>query len=522
MVEGPRLKKRKGSKCWYAWIPLREGGTHLVSTNCTDKEAARQKARELERRSVDTGYAAAQKTTVRELLSQFVASRSRKGRASATVDFHRKKSGSVVRVLREKCGVEFCSGVTHKVLEKYIDERLAEDVAPATVKKELSTLAAAWRYGRRNKLVLAEVSEIIPELSDNYEPRTRWLTEYEVSAICSVLQPRRAAVVAFSVGSGAELSAIRRAQRADVVPDGSSVFLRGTKRKTRERTVPIPLPFQRFLIRYALQHADGPGNKLFSSWTSMNRDLIAACERASTCAGCLTKAANLSPDGRPCVSRGEYNFRRNPRCAACQATPIVERCSPNDLRRTFGQWLRNNGAEPHMIGAAMGHTDSRMVERVYGRFTPDGLARSLERTVSQLSSGEASEAVRLMSGAAAVSGDSETTPDDPDPAENHGKNAKKLGAQGRNRTADTGIFSPIKVLGNDREKRTNTRGVCPANVRSLPESGNSAGFDGVGVWLPCPAFISSTFGVSPGCPLCRPPRRFKIERGVTYIAAGAA
>ena len=59
--------------------------------------------------------------------------------------------------------------------------------------------------------------------------------------------------------------------------------------------------------------------------------------------------------------------------AAC-ARAKIDRCTPNDLRRTFGTRFRGLGVDPHVIGAAMGHQDSRMVERVYGRLPTDALA----------------------------------------------------------------------------------------------------------------------------------------------------
>jgi len=52
--------------------------------------------------------------------------------------------------------------------------------------------------------------------------------------------------------------------------------------------------------------------------------------------------------------------------AACTKLKIP-RCSPNDLRRTCATWLRAAGTPPHLIAPLMGHADSRMVERVYGR-----------------------------------------------------------------------------------------------------------------------------------------------------------
>src|SRR5205085_302848 len=61
---------------------------------------------------------------------------------------------------------------------------------------------------------------------------------------------------------------------------------------------------------------------------------------------------------------------------ACRRAAI-EHCSPNDLRRTFATWLRRSGVSPDLIAPAMGHADSRMVERVYGRLSPEQLRENL-------------------------------------------------------------------------------------------------------------------------------------------------
>jgi hypothetical protein len=83
---------------------------------------------------------------------------------------------------------------------------------------------------------------------------------------------------------------------------------------------------------------------LFRPWGNSRRDLTQACERA----------------GIPPVS-------------------------PNDLRRTFGTWLRLHGVAPHFIGVAMGHADSRMVERVYGRMPEENLRATLNEHVDPCS-----------------------------------------------------------------------------------------------------------------------------------------
>ena len=64
------------------------------------------------------------------------------------------------------------------------------------------------------------------------------------------------------------------------------------------------------------------------------------------------------------------------RDAAC-ARAGIERCSPNDLRRTCATWLRAAGVAPDLIAPVMGHADTRMVERVYGRLSPQALATRL-------------------------------------------------------------------------------------------------------------------------------------------------
>lgn len=106
----------------------------------------------------------------------------------------------------------------------------------------------------------------------------------------------------------------------------------------RVRDVPIVSAPQRDLLRYALEHAEGVNGALFLPWGNVRRDLHAACDRIG-----------------------------------------IPRCSPNDLRRTCATWLRADGASPDVISPVMGHADSRMVERVYGRLSTDQLAKRLAR-----------------------------------------------------------------------------------------------------------------------------------------------
>lgn len=143
------------------------------------------------------------------------------------------------------------------------------------------------------------------------------------------------------VASSAEWSALCRAERADVDLEQWRVLVRGTKRTTRWRTVPLVTVAQRSLMEYALGHARGAAPFLFLPWQNARRDLALACDRAG-----------------------------------------IESCSPNDLRRTCATWLRQGGAPPDLIAPVLGHADTRMVERVYGRLPLQDLEQRLAATLS--------------------------------------------------------------------------------------------------------------------------------------------
>jgi len=138
-----------------------------------------------------------------------------------------------------------------------------------------------------------------------------------------------------------------------VSEDLAFVLVRGTKRATRWRTVPIVSRDQRTLLEYTLEHAKGPKEgALFEEWQNIRRDLREACRRVG-----------------------------------------IETCSPNDLRRTCLSWLRASGVAPHLLAPLAGHADSRMVERVYGRLQPAELAALI---ADQLPKGAAATAAHLQ------------------------------------------------------------------------------------------------------------------------------
>jgi integrase len=327
----------KRGDVWYARV-FERGRWRRKSTNCSDKRAAERSLVELERDAADPALAASRKATTEGLLRSYLASRKRIGRSEGTQHHVRVKSTALVTLLPSQA-----SDITHSALERYIDARLEQGVMRTTIKKELRVLKAALRLAKKNAEWTGDPADVIPELDDDHKDGTRALSPWELVALATVLKPRRMAHVAFAAATGCDPSAVFRARIGDVAADFSSVQIHGTKRKSRERRVPLAIEVQRSLLRWAIAHA--PGTKdgfLFASWGNVRRDLHIACAKVH-----------------------------------------IPGCSPNDLRRTFGTHLRNAGAEPQHIGAAMGHADSRMTERVYGKLTPEALGKLLERSTRE-------------------------------------------------------------------------------------------------------------------------------------------
>lgn len=336
-----RVYKRAGSPLWQAeWYDL-EGRRHQQSTQCTDRRAAEARLREWERDSSDPARAAARTTTLRSAVEALVEQRHQEavaGRKShATAKFYAAKAGHAVRIF----GDDFrLSELTAVEVDKYIGRRRAEGAGDGTIHKELVTLRGAMRLALRRKLWSGDIDAVFPvAFSPAYVPKERWLSPLELEKLLAELPNDRGAIVAYMVATGAETQALVRARAGDLAGELASVRLRGTKRATRDREVPVVMPWQRQLLEVAKAHGRGDGKGgLHRRWQNIRRDLHIACEKAG-----------------------------------------IEPVSPNDLRRTFGHWMRGEGLAPSTVGAALGHKDGRMAERVYAKLDVTELAATMRR-----------------------------------------------------------------------------------------------------------------------------------------------
>ncbi len=341
-----RLIKR--GQIWYAHV-YENGRRVQRSTHCHDRRAAEVCARQLERDAADPAHAAAAKATLSDALQLLLAQRREQAaagrRSFETAHFYETKAGHLVRVLEtaeDRSYVAFpLAGLQARHVDGYISRRRAEGAHEATIAKELITLRAALKLAVRAGLWLGNPAAVLPvAFAPEYRPRDRFLTPGELSKLLGVLLADLAARVAFIVATSACWGESCRAMRVDVAEGLSTVFIRGTKRSTRLRTVPIVGETARSLLEYAITHAQGEEGLLFRRWTNVRRDLHAACDAVK-----------------------------------------IPRCSPNDLRRTCATWLRAAGASPELIAPVMGHADTRMVERVSGRLPLEDLRRRLAQAL---------------------------------------------------------------------------------------------------------------------------------------------
>jgi len=272
-------------------------------------------------------------------------------KAEATLRCYRQKAGHLSRLL-EPDGIPLpLAALKARHVDEYISARRSEGVSESTIHKELTVLRITLKRARRRGLWRGDPADVMPvDLAPRYVPRDRKLMREELQRLLPELLGDRAARVAFIVATGACWGESDRALRKDVCSD--FVVIHGTKRRQGvraaryaaggeerpvvERQVPIVAEAQRTLLEYALEHAEGRDGLLFSPWRNVRGDLRDACARAG-----------------------------------------IEPCSPNDLRRTFASWMHAEGATLDLLFPLMGHADTRMLERVYARLSPDELAERL-------------------------------------------------------------------------------------------------------------------------------------------------
>lgn len=249
------------------------------------------------------------------------------GIAPATKGAYAGKLANLQRLL----GEQPAALITLDELVLYIDRRQREGgVQAVTVGKELSILRRALRYGAARQLLPTGIEVRVPQCKGRSAPRMRWLTVEEYQKLIAILPTDRADWIRVAVQTGARKGEMARLQRSDVRWSSGQLHIRGTKTIESDRTVPLTDDVREVANRCI----DGP---LVRPWHNADRDLRQA-----------TKRLGIAP------------------------------VSANDLRRTYCTWLLISGMPADRVARLLGHTDLRLVHKVYGRITGEHLGEAVD------------------------------------------------------------------------------------------------------------------------------------------------
>jgi len=312
----PKIIKRPDRTDWYVWINGKR-----VSTGTRNYRLAERVAAELERKALLPADRTCDFETAAKSFIEIHVS----GKRPGTQDMYEKKLRQLARVLGAKTPI---NEIIAEPIDAYTAQRRKEGAKDPTIGKELVALRGVLKLAIRHRKYIHSLDQVMPKWSSSSTPKERWCPPDEVWAIICQLPEHRGAVVAFHVATGSNWTECFSARREDV--EGDDVFLRGTKREARRRRTPV-YPWNRPFLDYALKHGESEG-ALFRPWPGMRYDLKRVCDRL----------------GIPSVSS-------------------------NDLRSSYGMWLRLRGVSPSLIGTALGHTDGRMAERRYAKVPVDKL-----------------------------------------------------------------------------------------------------------------------------------------------------
>ncbi len=435
------MRLRKRGDIWHVryWA---NGERISESTRQTSRKAAEAVGLKLERDAADPDHSATVGKTLSDAFGLLLAERTEEARAKrksdATVAFYRQKAGHWLGMF----GPEFpLDRVNAKLVKSYISSRRAECIDKAgtkavsdhTIGKELVTLRAALKLAATAGMWRGDPKAVVPiSFAAAYEPRERWLTDAELASLFGELDPPQAARVAFIVATSAEWSCTVKAKRADVVTDATGstrVHLRGTKRKTRDRWVPIVTEWQRSLLEYALKNAHGTRASLFAAWGSAGQSLYWACKRAG-----------------------------------------IPHATPNDLRRTFAQWMRQERMPLELIAPMMGHATTAMLQLIYGRLDADALETRVREVIAPWPTGGPLRPLTTDE-----SGKSAPIPNDTNTAGVPVQNDDVSGGSCEARTRDQRIKSPcIRLWPNPGKRNRNPPGEGARRKASGPPVAHGA------------------------------------------------
>lgn len=307
---------------WCA-VWLKNGATCRASLHTTDRALAEQRFADLQRQS------ALPTDTIASIYAAYYA------------DKGTERAGWSWKQLATTFGSLRPDQVTRATCRDYRARRRVAGAGDGTVLTELGYLRSALRW--HDKHTPAQF-----EMPPKPAPRDASITSAEFARLLRKAEtPHIRLFAILAIGTAGRMSAILQLTWSQGIDfDRGLIRLgNGERRRKGRATVPM-LPF----VRTAL---------------------LEAYERRS--------CGHVIEFGGEPVKRV---YRAFVRTAAAAGIPG---CTPHVLRHTAAVWMAEGGTDMQRIAQYLGHTDSRVTERVYARFSPSYLqdgARALEENVS--------------------------------------------------------------------------------------------------------------------------------------------
>lgn len=309
-----RRKLYRGS--WYAvWT---EGGkTRRVALRTKDSAIAEQRLADLQRQPIGD--------TVAQIYPAYVKELGAKGRDAERAEHAWKSLERLFGSLRP-------DQINRPLCRIYAKERRQFGRSDGTISKELACLRAALRW--HDKHTPADI-----ELPRRPPPRDRRLTREEYSRLRLAAKAGGLHLYLFVVLGIA--TAGRRQALLDLTWDrvdfkGALIRLADAGNGKQRATVPMTRHARRALrlayrarqTVFVIEYAGRPVG-------SVKKGFASACERAG-----------------------------------------LERVTPHVLRHTAAVWMAEKGVPMSMIAQYLGHSDDRITQRVYARYSPDYLRQA--------------------------------------------------------------------------------------------------------------------------------------------------
>ena len=347
----------KRGRVWWCWFTDRFGNRQRESTGCTDRRAAEGHLKSRERAARGTPDAAPTPPghSLTVAISYFLDG-GMTDLAEATKKMYRQKAGHLVRLLGPTQINLLHRDDTAAFIKTRIKELVstgsAEQSARSTVNKELITFRRVLKHAEARDEFAGNIAKVIPPFKFVYVPRTSRLSDEQFTRLIRELAPHRRLWVLLACYLGGRDSEIDGLRWEHIDWVRGVVRLPGKKTQKARRIVPLPAA-----LVIHLKNIKQTAGLIVGDWANVRRDLPEACLKAK-CPAC--KGDRVA--SQTCETCG--NTGRLP----------VPRCTPNDLRRTFGSWLKNSGVDSAVVARLLGHSSTRMVDLVYGHLDDPTLA----------------------------------------------------------------------------------------------------------------------------------------------------